>query len=93
MVVFIHFKVFNFDNLHVFSCSRNMQVNFVDKPQLKIISFLNYKHGYLIHTYDDYDQTKLLSLIIVLFSPPSPLYKTMEETIYLLESALKFICF
>ena len=90
MVVFIHLKVFNFDNLHVFSCSRNMQVNFVDKPQLKIISFLNYKHGYLIHTYD---QTKIFSLIIVLFSPPSPLYKTMEETIYLLESVLKFLCF
>jgi len=27
-----------------------MQVNFIDKPQLKTISFENYKQGYLMYT-------------------------------------------
>ena len=34
----------------MFSCSRNAQVNFVEEPQLKIISFLNYKHQKSINT-------------------------------------------
>ena len=33
----------------MFSCSRNKKVSFKEKPQLKIISFLNYIHWYLIH--------------------------------------------
>ena len=41
-------KVFNY-NYDMFSCSRNAQVTAVEKPQLKIISFPNYKHEYLIH--------------------------------------------
>ena len=27
-----------------------MQVNFIYKPQLKTVSFENYKHGYLLYT-------------------------------------------
>jgi len=36
IVVFQDLKVFNdFDNSYMFSCSRNAQVTFVEKPQLK----------------------------------------------------------
>jgi len=48
IVFFLDFKVLNFNNL--LSCSRNAQVTFGEKPQLKITSFQNYKHGYLIQT-------------------------------------------
>ena len=37
----------------MFHCIRNMQVTFVEKPQVKIISFQNCKHKYLIHTWSD----------------------------------------
>jgi len=37
-------------NLHfsIVSEARNSRVTFVEKPQLKIISFQNWKHGYLM---------------------------------------------
>ena len=41
--------------LFMFSCSRNAQVTTVKKPQLKRISFKNYKHWYLIHTWSNTD--------------------------------------
>ena len=34
----------------MFSCSRNAQVAFAEKQQLKIVSFQNYKRKDLIHT-------------------------------------------
>ena len=34
----------------MFCCSRNAQVNFVEKPQLKTISCPNYKHQKSINT-------------------------------------------
>ena len=37
----------------MFPCSKTAQITFLNKPQLKIISFLNYKHRYLIHTWSD----------------------------------------
>ena len=37
----------------MFSCSGNAHVNFVENPQLKRTSFLNYIHGYLIQTLSD----------------------------------------
>ena len=40
-------KVFNSDNFHMFSCSRNMQVTFV----LVNNQYQNFKHWYLIHTW------------------------------------------
>ena len=43
----------NSDNSFIFSCSRNAQITFSEKPQLKIIGFQNYKHWYLIHTWSD----------------------------------------
>ena len=39
----------------MFSCIKNAQVNFEEKPQLKVNSFQNYKHGYIIHTWLDND--------------------------------------
>ena len=54
-VVFFYWKVFKFDNLNTFSCSRNAQVTFEEKPHLKTISFFIYKHWYLIHTWSDKD--------------------------------------
>ena len=42
-----------FVNPSSFSCSRNSQVTFVENPQLKIISFQNYDHRYIIHTWLD----------------------------------------
>ena len=47
------FKVFNFDNFCMFSCSRNAQVFFVEKTQYKIIGFKIYTNSYLIHTCSD----------------------------------------
>ena len=46
-------SVLYFNNSYMFFCGRNAQVNFVVKPQLKNISFKNYKHWYLIHTWSD----------------------------------------
>ena len=40
----IGLTVVNSNNSYMFSCSRNSQVTFEEKPQLKIISFQNYKH-------------------------------------------------
>ena len=37
----------------IFSCSKSVQVNFVEKPKLKILSFQNYKHSTLIYTWLD----------------------------------------
>jgi len=39
--------------IQMFSRSRNAQVTFVVNPQLKIISFLNYKHWYLTYTWSE----------------------------------------
>ena len=36
------FKLFNSDHFYIFSCRRNAQVTFVEKPQLKINSSKNY---------------------------------------------------
>ena len=41
------------DDFHIFLYFRNAQVNFVENPHLKLISFRNYKHWYLIHTRPD----------------------------------------
>ena len=40
IVVFPGLNVFNSDNFYIISCSRNEQVTFVAKPQLKIIHTL-----------------------------------------------------
>ena len=45
IVVFLGFKVFNSDNSYRFSCTSNTQVTFVEKPQLKIISFRDIIHN------------------------------------------------
>jgi len=34
--VLLGLKVFEFDNSNMFSCSRNAQVTFVEKPEMKI---------------------------------------------------------
>ena len=39
IVVFLGLKVLNSGIYYLFSCSRNMQVMLVEKPQLKIICF------------------------------------------------------
>ena len=46
LLFFVGLNKFNSNN----SCSRYGQEFLVEKPQLRIISFYNYKHGYLIHT-------------------------------------------
>ena len=38
---------------YMFSCSRNAQITFGEKPQIKIISFQNCTHEYLIHTWTE----------------------------------------
>ena len=48
---FLALKLFDFYCCFIFSCSRNVQVTFEEKPQLKIISFPNFKHWYLIKTW------------------------------------------
>ena len=56
IVVFLDLKVFISDNSYMFSCGRNARNFFCrETAQLKIISFWNYKHGYLIHTWSDKD--------------------------------------
>ena len=47
-VVFLILEVFNFNNFKMFYCDGNVKSR---KPQLKINSFQNYKHWYLIHTW------------------------------------------
>ena len=44
IVVFLGLEVFHFDKFFMFSCGRNAHVTFLAKPQLRIISFQNYKH-------------------------------------------------
>ena len=44
---------FDSDNSSMFFWSRNAQISFVEKPKLKIISLLNCKHWYIIHTWSD----------------------------------------
>ena len=44
-------KVFNSDGFHMFYYSRNAQVSFVENPLLKINSFQNFTHWYLIHVW------------------------------------------
>ena len=39
IVAFLDINVFNFDYSYMFSWSRNVQVPFVEKPQLKLIIF------------------------------------------------------
>ena len=39
--ILLGLKVFNSDNSYMFSCSRNAQVNFLEKPQSKKPSFQN----------------------------------------------------
>ena len=46
-ILFFKFKI-----IPIFSCTKNEQLLF-KKPQLKIISFQNYKHWYLIHTWSE----------------------------------------
>ena len=41
-------------NSNMLFCTKNSLVTFVKKPQYKIISFRNYKHLYLIHTWSDW---------------------------------------
>ena len=43
----------NLENSYMLSSSRNAQLTWVDKPQMKIIIFYNYKHWYIIHTWSD----------------------------------------
>ena len=40
--------MFNSDNFYMFSCGLNVQVTFEEKPQLKTMSFQNYKEGFVI---------------------------------------------
>ena len=49
-VVFTGLYVFNNNNSTMFSCSRNAQGAFVEKPQSNVISFTNHTHWYMIHT-------------------------------------------
>ena len=46
-------SVFDSKNFFKFTCSRSVQVTFVEKPQVKLISSQNHKHWYLIHTKSD----------------------------------------
>ena len=49
MVGFLCLKLLNSNNSYVLSSTRNRQVSFVEKPQLKIKCFKTYKHQYLVH--------------------------------------------
>jgi len=54
MVFFSRFKVCTYLINPVFSCSRNVQVTYVDKTsQLNTIVFRNYNYWFLIHTWSD----------------------------------------
>ena len=44
MVVYICLKMFNSDSSLTLSCNRNARASFVEKPQLKIVSFQKYQH-------------------------------------------------
>ena len=44
IVVVLGLKVFDSNKSYPISSSRNVQVTFVEKPHLKIISFFKYKH-------------------------------------------------
>ena len=57
--VFLGLKVYFSNSSFIFFCSRNAQLPFVEKPQLKITSFQNHKHP--IHTWLD----KALSITVV----------------------------
>ena len=53
IVVFINLKVFNSDNSQMFSCNRNAQISFAENSHVKLISFQNQKHWYLIYASSD----------------------------------------
>ena len=53
IVFFLCLKVFNSDYSCLFSCSRNVEITFTGKPQLKKISFQTFKQWYLINTWSD----------------------------------------
>ena len=55
IVIFLGLKVFNSDNSFMFTCS--FRITVVEKPQLKTISLMYYKHLYQICIFD---LTKLL---------------------------------
>ena len=46
-------KVFISDDFYMFSCCRNAQLTFVEKPQPLKICFHNYKHWYLIRSWSN----------------------------------------
>ena len=52
-IVFLVWKVLTFDKFYIVFYRRIAQVTFSEKPQMKIISFWNYKHKYLKHTWSD----------------------------------------
>ena len=54
IVIFLDSKVFINSE-----CSEKSKITFIKKPRFKIISFQNYKHGYLIHNSD-----KLLRVLL-----------------------------
>ena len=51
LTIFLVYKMINYDNSYMssFIIRKIAQVTFAEKPQLKIISFQNYKHWYFIH--------------------------------------------
>ena len=49
--VFLASQMFICDNSYLLSYRRNVQVTFVENPQLKITCFQNYKHWYLNPTW------------------------------------------
>ena len=52
-IVFLVWKVLNLDKFYIVFWRRIAQVTFSEKPQMKIISFWNYKHEYVKHTWSD----------------------------------------
>ena len=53
LVVFLALKLFNSYKFSIVFEARNVYVNFVEKSELKFISFQKQKHGFLIHTWSD----------------------------------------
>ena len=53
--ILLYWSFFSFksDHFSMVSSIRNVQVTFVEKSQLNITSFLNYKHLYLVHDWWD----------------------------------------
>ena len=51
--IFLGLKVIHSDISCMFSCSRNAQVPFVEKPKIENKVVQNSKHCYLIHTWSD----------------------------------------